>query len=114
MIGRIKNISRFGLFITFKQSDLSEIEQNSLNLSSNDVLLTGLLRWKDLPRDESYQKNDVLAIQIKTIQEDGKINLARQSENFREKYAAILERTSETLQVLHHLNQGRKVNDDKK
>ena len=105
MIGRVKSISRFGLFITFLASELPRENQSHLEILSDKLLLTGLLRWSDIPRGEKFQRNDALTVTVKEIQDDGKIDLILIPEDFREKYDQILARTGENLQVLRHQNQ---------
>lgn len=105
MIGRVKSISRFGIFITFLASELSSEERTFFEDVSDTLFLTGLLRWSDVPKGERIQKNDAVTIAVKEIQNDGKIDLTLTQEDFREKYDKILARTGEMLQVLRLQNQ---------
>ncbi|GAX47927.1 hypothetical protein ACWN8M_06075 [Pseudolactococcus reticulitermitis] len=104
MMGRVKSISRFGLFVTFLASDLSQENQARFDNISDDFLLTGLLRWSDVPRGEKFQRNDALTVTVKEIHDDGKIDLRVTPENFREKYDNILARTGKILQGLRDQN----------
>ena len=104
MIGRVQSISRFGLFITFLATDLSPEERTHFE-SLSDELLTGLLRWSDVPRGEKIQRHDALTVAVKEIQADSKIDLSLIPEDFRDKYDRILARAGERLQVLHEHNQ---------
>lgn len=113
MIGRVKSISRFGLFVTFLASELSQADQTYYENLQDELLVTGLLRWSDVPREEKIQRNDSLMVTVKEIHADGKIDLILTPEDFREKYDKILARTGEILQVLRDQNQGAS-NDDKK
>lgn len=114
MMGRIKTITRFGLFVTFSSTDLSEKELSLLPDIVDKSEVTGLLRWSDLPHGEKYQRNDTLNVSVKTIQADGKLDLVLKSESFRDKYEEILTRTAETLHRLEQVNQGGRIDDDKK
>lgn len=105
MIGRVKSISRFGLFVTFLASELSQADQTYYENLQDELLVTGLLRWSDVPREEKIQRNDSLMVAVKEIHADGKIDLILTPEDFREKYDKILARTGEILQVLRDQNQ---------
>ena len=105
MIGRVKSISRFGLFVTFLASELSQADQTYYENLQDELLVTGLLRWSDVPREEKIQRNDSLMVTVKGIHADGKIDLILTPEDFREKYDKILARTGEILQVLRDQNQ---------
>ena len=105
MIGRVKSISRFGIFITFLASELSSEERMFFEGMSDTFLLTGLLKWSDVPKGEKIKRNDALIIAVKEIQNDGKIDLTLTQEDFREKYDKMLARTGEMLQVLRLQNQ---------
>ena len=105
MIGRVKSISRFGLFVTFLVSELSQEDRARFDNLSDALFLTRLLRWSDVPRGEKIQRNDALTVTVKEIQADGKIDLNLTPEDFREKYDKILARTGEVLQVLRDKNQ---------
>ena len=105
MIGRVKSISRFGLFVTFLASELSQADQTYYENLQDELLVTGLLRWSDVPREEKIQRNDSLMVTVKEIHADGKIDLILTPEDFREKYDKILARTGEILQVLRDQNQ---------
>ena len=105
MIGRVKSISRFGLFVTFLASELSQADQTYYENLQDELLVTGLLRWSDVPREEKIQRNDSLMVTVKEIHSDGKIDLILTPEDFREKYDKILARTGEILQVLRDQNQ---------
>ncbi len=52
MIGRVKSISRFGIFITFLASELSSEVRMFFEGMSDTFLLTGLLKWSDVPKGE--------------------------------------------------------------
>ena len=105
MIGRVKSISRFGLFVTFLASELSQADQTYYENLQDELLVTGLLRWSDVPREEKIQRNDSFMVTVKGIHADGKIDLILTPEDFREKYDKILARTGEILQVLRDQNQ---------
>ena len=105
MIGRVKSISRFGLFVTFLASELSQADQTYYENLQDELLVTGLLRWSDVPREEKIQRNDSLMVTVKEIHADGKIDLILTPEDFREKYDKILARTGEILQVLRDQKQ---------
>ncbi|WP_460058599.1 hypothetical protein [Pseudolactococcus yaeyamensis] len=104
-MGRVKAVSRFGLFVTFLASELSSEERVSLEIEVDNLLLTGLLRWVDIPQGEKFQRNDSLTVVVKEIQADGKIDLNIMLEDFCDKYDKILARTGELLQVLQVQNQ---------
>jgi hypothetical protein len=105
MIGRVKNLSRFGIFVTFSASDLSRLDTPISEGDSNKAVLTGLIRWSDVPKNEKYHKNETIAITIKEIHANGKIDLILTPENFLEKYDNTLARTLEVLQALQGRNQ---------
>lgn len=56
MIGRVKSISRFGIFITFLASELSSEERTFFEDVSDTLLLTGLLRWSMFPKVKEFKK----------------------------------------------------------
>ena len=64
MIGRVKSISRFGLFVTFLASELSQADQTYYENLQDELLVTGLLRWSDVPREEKIQRNDSLMVKL--------------------------------------------------
>ena len=107
MIGHIKNISRFGLFITFLSSELSQEEV--LALSSSDTALasvqTGLLRWSDTPSRENFYKGEAINVTVKAVREDKKIELAYVDEAFLEKYEQKMTTTLDRLTSLQTKNQ---------
>ncbi|GFH40503.1 S1 RNA-binding domain-containing protein [Lactococcus insecticola] len=93
MIGKVQNITRFGVFVTFK---VNEDEK------------TGLLRWSSLPKhakSEKFFKDERVEVDIIKRHPDGKVDLALTELDFREKYATILTKTADTLQSLHEKNQ---------
>lgn len=108
MIGHVKNISRFGVFITIAKSELSEdglCTLGHLYLDKKDNL-TGLLRWSEIPSGEKFYKNETLYnLKIKLIKDDQKIELTLIPENFLAKYEHKIANTLETLTELKTKNQ---------
>jgi hypothetical protein len=105
MIGRVKNISRFGIFISLSATDLALAGYPVSENDQEKATVTGLLRWPDVPKSEKFHRNETLAVAVKAVQADGKIDLVLLSEDFLEKYDTILARTWETLQTLQARNQ---------
>lgn len=105
MIGRVKNFSRFGIFVTFLASELTTAGIAMPEMLKNQPILTGLLRWSDVSRSEKFHRNETLTISIKAIHDNGKIDLMLPPEDFLEKYEKTLARTSEVLQKLQIRNQ---------
>lgn len=108
MIGYVKNISRFGVFITIVTSKLSEDDLFTLGhlCVDKDKSLTGLLRWSEIPSGEKFYKNETLYnLKIKLIRDDKKIELSLSSEKFLDKYDKKIANTLETLTELQIKNQ---------
>lgn len=108
MIGHVKNVSRFGVFITIATSEISEDDLLSLGhlYVEKQDRLTGLLRWSEIPSGEKFYKNETLHnLKIKLIREDKKIELSLISEDFLEKFEHKIATTLETLKVLQIKNQ---------
>lgn len=107
MIGHIKHISKFGLFITFLSSDLNQEEL--LILSCSDSVLssvqTGLLRWSEVPSGEKYHKGEEINVTIKAVRADKKIELAFVNEAFLAKYEQKITTTLDRLTNLQIKNQ---------
>lgn len=107
MIGHIKNISKFGLFVTFLSSDLSQ--EVLFALSSSDTGLasvqTGLLRWSETPSGEKYHKGEAINVTVKTVREDKKIELAFVDQAFLAKYEQKMTTTLDRLTSLQIKNQ---------
>ncbi|GFH42637.1 hypothetical protein Hs30E_11880 [Lactococcus hodotermopsidis] len=91
MIGYVKNITRFGIFIVLNDNENGE--------------MTGLLRWSSIPRGEKFHKGETLDVIVIEKHTDGKIDLRLLATDFREKYDKLLFRTSETLESLRERNQ---------
>jgi RecJ-like exonuclease len=90
MIGYVKKITRFGIFILFD--------------NQNDMVI-GLLRWSDVPKSERFYKNKVVNVVIKEKYDNGKLDLVLVTQDFQEIYEKILIKTAETLQKLRVDNQ---------
>ena len=107
MIGHIKHISKFGLFVTFLSSDLSQEALLALSCSETELasVQTGLLRWSETASGENYYKGEAINVTVKAVREDKKIELALVEEAFLEKYEQKIATTLDRLTSLHTKNQ---------
>lgn len=88
MIGRVKSISKFGLFIHFSETKV------------------GLLRWSNLPkRPVKFKVGDLVGVEILKAHEDGKYELSFVEKNFKECFGEFLEKTREQLNDLKIKNE---------
>lgn len=85
MIGRIKNISKFGLFVDINRQ-------------------TGLLRWSNLTKGQKFQSGDLIAVDV-VKSDNGKLELALTEQNFQEIFGTFIEKTRENLEILKEKNQ---------
>jgi len=107
MIGHIKHISKFGLFVTVLSSDLSQEALLALSYSETGLasVQTGLLRWSETPSGEKYHKGEAINVTVKAVREDKKIELALVDEAFLAKYEQKMITTLDRLTNLHTKNQ---------
>lgn len=89
MMGRVKSLSKFGLFV-----DFGEPRQ------------TGLLRWSALAREHGkFQRSDLIDIEILKIHEDGKIELKQGNRSLLEVLEDFSQSEQEKLEALTLKNQ---------
>ena len=107
MIGHIKNISKFGLFVTVLSSDLSQEALLALSYYETGLasVQTGLLRWSETPSGEKYHKGEAINVTVKAVREDKKIELVFVDEAFLAKYEQKMTTTLDRLTSLHIKNQ---------
>ena len=83
MIGKIKSISKFGLFVLFSDSK------------------TGLLRWSNIPKRQiKFKAGDLIEVEVLKEREDGKIELSFIEKDFKETFGSFLEETEDRLRDL--------------
>ncbi|WP_270323960.1 S1 RNA-binding domain-containing protein [Lactococcus petauri] len=87
MIGKIKSISKFGLFVLFSDSK------------------TGLLRWSNIPKRQiKFKAGDLIEVEVLKEREDGKIELSFIEKDFKETFGSFLEETEDRLRNLSTKN----------
>ncbi|MFK4897232.1 S1 RNA-binding domain-containing protein [Lactococcus petauri] len=87
MIGKIKSISKFGLFVLFSDSK------------------TGLLRWSNIPKRQiKFKAGDLIEVEVLKEREDGKIELFFIEKDFKETFGSFLEETEDRLRDLSTKN----------
>lgn len=87
MIGKIKSISKFGLFVLFSDSK------------------TGLLRWSNIPKRQiKFKAGDLIEVEVLKEREDGKIKLSFIEKDFKETFGSFLEETEDRLRDLSTKN----------
>ena len=87
MIGKIKSISKFGLFVLFSDSK------------------TGLLRWSNIPKRQiKFKAGDLIEVEVLKEREDGKIELSFIEKDFKESFGSFLEETDDRLRDLSTKN----------
>lgn len=87
MIGKIKSISKFGLFVLFSDSK------------------TGLLRWSNIPKRQiKFKAGDLIEVEVLKEREDGKIELSFIEKDFKETFGSFLEETEDRLRDLSTKN----------
>ena len=87
MIGKIKSISKFGLFVLFSDSK------------------TGLLRWSNIPkRQVKFKTGDLINVEVLKEREDGKVELSFIEKDFKETFGSFLEETGDRLRDLNTKN----------
>ncbi|MFK4907928.1 S1 RNA-binding domain-containing protein [Lactococcus petauri] len=87
MIGKIKSISKFGLFVLFSDSK------------------TGLLRWSNIPKIQiKFKAGDLIEVEVLKEREDGKIELSFIEKDFKETFGSFLEETEDRLRDLSTKN----------
>lgn len=87
MIGKIKSISKFGLFVLFSDSK------------------TGLLRWSNIPKRQiKFKAGDFIEVEVLKEREDGKIELSFIEKDFKETFGSFLEETEDRLRDLSTKN----------
>lgn len=87
MIGKIKSISKFGLFVLFSDSK------------------TGLLRWSNIPKRQiKFKAGDLIEVEVLKEREDGKIELSFIEKDFKETFGSFLEETENRLRDLSTKN----------
>ena len=87
MIGKIKSISKFGLFVLFSDSK------------------TGLLRWSSIPKRQiKFKAGDLIEVEVLKEREDGKIELSFIEKDFKETFGSFLEETEDRLRDLSTKN----------
>ena len=87
MIGKIKSISKFGLFVLFSDSK------------------TGLLRWSNIPKRQiKFKAGDLIEVDVLKEREDGKIELSFIEKDFKETFGSFLEETEDRLRDLSTKN----------
>lgn len=83
MIGKIKSISKFGLFVLFSDSK------------------TGLLRWSNIPKRQiKFKAGNLIEVEVLKEREDGKIELSFIEKDFKETFGSFLEETEDRLRDL--------------
>ena len=87
MIGKIKSISKFGLFVLFSDSK------------------TGLLRWSNIPKRQiKFKAGDLIEVEVLKEREEGKIELSFIEKDFKETFGSFLEETEDRLRDLSTKN----------
>ncbi|WP_270745348.1 S1 RNA-binding domain-containing protein [Lactococcus petauri] len=87
MIGKIKSISKFGLFVLFSDSK------------------TGLLRWSNIPKRQiKFKAGYLIEVEVLKEREDGKIELSFIEKDFKETFGSFLEETEDRLRDLSTKN----------
>ena len=87
MIGKIKSISKFGLFVLFSDSK------------------TGLLRWSNIPKRQiKFKAGDLIEVEVLKEREDGKIELSFIEKDFKETFGSFLQETEDRLRDLSTKN----------
>lgn len=87
MIGKIKSISKFGLFVLFSDSK------------------TGLLRWSNIPKRQiKFKAGDLIEVEVLKEREDGKIELSFIEKDFKETFGSFLEESEDRLRDLSTKN----------
>lgn len=87
MIGKIKSISKFGLFVLFSDSKI------------------GLLRWSNIPKRQiKFKAGDLIEVEFLKEREDGKIELSFIEKDFKETFGSFLEETEDRLRDLSTKN----------
>ncbi|MFK4899363.1 S1 RNA-binding domain-containing protein [Lactococcus petauri] len=87
MIGKIKSISKFGLFVLFSDSKI------------------GLLRWSNIPKRQiKFKAGDLIEVEVLKEREDGKIELSFIEKDFKETFGSFLEETEDRLRDLSTKN----------
>lgn len=87
MIGKIKSISKFGLFVLFSDSK------------------TGLLRWSNIPKRQiKFKAGDLIEVEVLKEREDGKIELSFIEKDLKETFGSFLEETEDRLRDLSTKN----------
>ena len=87
MIGKIKSISKFGLFVLFSDSK------------------TGLLRWSNIPKRQiKFKAGDLIEVEVLKERDDGKIELSFIEKDFKETFGSFLEETEDRLRDLSTKN----------
>ncbi len=88
MIGKVKSISKFGLFVLFSDTK------------------TGLLRWSNIPRKQSkYKVGDLIGVEILKVREEGKYELKFIEKDFEESFGDFLGEATERLKSLKTKNE---------
>ncbi|AYG01400.1 RNA-binding protein [Lactococcus allomyrinae] len=98
MIGQIKNITKFGLFVSFfitgKETDESFIPKG-----------VGLLRWSELPkRVPKLEVGDLIGVSILKRYEDEKVDLSYVEKDFKSTYGTFLEVSARKIEELKIMN----------
>jgi Predicted RNA binding protein (contains ribosomal protein S1 domain) len=94
MIGKIINITKFGIFIDFVEDGIRK---------------RGLARWSDTPKGSTFHKFDFVDIEVLSVDDRGKINLAVKEIDFDQQYARFLEDATERLLDLEERNRDRQL-----
>ncbi|HAP14743.1 MAG TPA: RNA-binding protein [Lactococcus sp.] len=88
MIGKVKSISKFGLFVLFSDKK------------------TGLLRWSNIPRRQGkYKVGDLIGVEILQAREDGKYELKFIEKDFEESFGHFLGEATDRLKSLKTKNE---------
>ncbi|CAM3108148.1 RNA-binding protein [Lactococcus hircilactis] len=93
MIGKISNITPFGLFISFTEP-------------SSEKKRIGLMRWSTIAKNlPSFQIGDWIGFEITKIHEDGKMDLNYAEKEFTSTYGTFLKSLKDQLETIHKLNE---------
>ena len=117
IIGRVANITKFGLFIQFDETDRLDEAEKSVPATFDETVKnifdkrnkksrkTGLLRWSNLPKGlPKFQKGDWIGLAIDKIHEDGKIDLTYVEKDFKQVYGKILQSSQLEIDRLQEKN----------
>ena len=117
IIGRVANITKFGLYIQFDEPDDMEATEKSASATFDETVKnisgkkneksrkTGLLRWSNLPKGlPKFQKGDWIGLAVDKIHDDGKIDLTYVEKDFKQVYGKILQSSQLEIDRLQEKN----------